>query len=307
MEYRPLGRSGLRVSALSFGAMTFGGDGGFAKIGSSDRAAALRQIDLCMDAGVNLLDTADAYAQSEEVLGETLGFRRARLLIATKARFARESGPNSSGLSRHHLIEACEGSLRRLATDHIDLYQLHGWDGQTPVEEMLAALDHLVAAGKVRYVGVSNFSAWHVMKLLGAAALHRFVAPVAHQIHYSLVAREAEYELVPLALDQGVGLLVWSPLAAGFLSGKYRRGDLGPQEGRGSSPGSRHWGHERERAAWDTVEAIVEIGEARGVPPARIALAWTLGRPRRNVPDRRRAHRRATGRESRRARADAQR
>jgi aryl-alcohol dehydrogenase-like predicted oxidoreductase len=204
--------------------------------------------------------------------------RREDLLIATKARFPMGSGPNDAGLSRHHLIRACEASLKRLGTDHIDLYQVHQWDGQTPLEETLNALTHLVDSGKVRYVGVSNFSAWHLMKALGVAERRGFAPIVSQQIHYSLQAREAEYELVPLALDAGVGILVWSPLAGGLLSGKYRRGIDAPA-------GSRHlndW-HEPpvydQEKLYDIVEVLVEVGAAHKVSAAQVALAWTLGRP----------------------------
>lgn len=279
MEYRQLGRSGLMVSALSFGTMTLGGDGGFAKMGSSDRGAAMRQVDACLDAGINLLDTADAYAQSEEVLGEILQGRRARWLVATKARFARAPGVNAAGLSRHHLIEACEDSLRRLRTDHIDLYQLHGWDGRTPVEETLGALDHLLAAGKIRYVGVSNFSAWHVMKMIGAAAAMRSVAPVAQQVHYSLANRDIEQELVPLAIDQGLGILAWSPLSGGLLSGKYRQGEPAPAGARGSIPGADHWTAESEARIYRTIDELTGIATERGVAASAVALAWVLARP----------------------------
>src|ERR671920_304204 len=225
MDYRQLGRSGLRVSTLTLGTMTFGGGGKFANVGSTDVDGARRQIDMCLDAGVNLIDTADVYSDgaSEEILGQALGDRRDRVLLATKARMPMGAGPNDAGLSRHHLIRSCEASLRRLGTDHIDLYQVHEWDGVTPLEETLGALDTLVRSGKVRYVGSSNYSGWQLMKALGISErldLQRFVS---QQIHYTLQAREAEYELVPLAIDQECPLLVWSPLAGGLLSGKYRR------------------------------------------------------------------------------------
>lgn len=280
MEYRQLGRSGLRVSALSLGTMTFGGRSKFAKTGATDVAGARRQIDRCIEAGINLFDTADAYSDglSEEILGEALEGRRGKVLIATKARFAMGDGPNDAGLSRLHLIEACEASLRRLRTDHLDLYQLHQWDGQTPLEETLEALDVLLGAGKIRYAGVSNFSAWHLMKTLGTAERHGLVRPVSQQIHYTLQAREAEFELVPAALDQGLGILIWSPLAGGLLSGKYRRGRKPPE-------GTRHladWGEPPiydEAKLYDIVEVLVAIAESRGVAAAQVALAWLLGRP----------------------------
>ncbi len=280
MEYRQLGRSGLRVSALTLGTMTFGGRGHWTRVGATEVDTATRQVDMCLDAGVNLIDTADVYSDglSEEVVGKTLKGRRDRVLIATKARFAMGDGPNDAGLSRHHLIRACEASLRRLGTDYIDLFQVHEWDGHTPLEETLSALDHLVNAGKVRYIGCSNYAAWHIMKALGISERKNLQRFVSQQIYYSLQARDAEYELVPVALDQGVGILVWSPLAGGLLSGKYRRGQDMPE-------GSRHltdWNeppvHDEDQL-YDIVDVLVEIAEARGVSAAQVALAWTLARP----------------------------
>ncbi len=280
MEYRQLGRSGLRVSEVSLGTMSFGTSGEDASVlGSTDVAAARRQVDLCLDAGVNLIDTADVYAAgaSEEVVGEAIRGRRDRLLVATKARFSTGSGPNDAGLSRHHLIEACEQSLRRLGLDHIDLYQVHQWDGQTPVEETLEALDRLVQDGKVRYIGCSNLSAWHLAKSLAVSerlGLHHYVC---QQIHYSLVAREAEYELVPLTLDAGLGILIWSPLAGGLLTGKYRRDRPSVQGTRFSKgwdePPVRDWD-----LVWDIVDALVEIAEEHGASPAQVSLRWVLGK-----------------------------
>ena len=280
MEYRQLGHSGLRVSALTLGTMTFGGRGHWTRVGATEVDTATRQVDMCLDAGVNLIDTADVYSDglSEEVVGKTLKGRRDRVLIATKARFAMGDGPNDAGLSRHHLIRACEASLRRLGTDYIDLFQVHEWDGHTPLEETLSALDHLVNSGKVRYIGCSNYAAWHIMKALGISERKNLQRFVSQQIYYSLQARDAEYELVPVALDQGVGILVWSPLAGGLLSGKYRRGQDMPE-------GSRHltdWNeppvHDEDQL-YDIVDVLVEIAEARGVSAAQVALAWTLGRP----------------------------
>jgi aryl-alcohol dehydrogenase-like predicted oxidoreductase len=280
MEYRQLGRSGLRISALSLGTMTFGGRGGFAKTGAIDVAGARRLIDRCLDAGVNLIDTADVYSQglSEEIVGEAISGRRERLLLATKARFRMGDGPNDAGLSRQHLIAACEASLRRLRTDHIDLYQVHQWDGQTPLEETLSALDTLVRAGKVRYVGASNYSAWHLMKALGVAERRGLERFVSQQIFYSLQARDAEYELVPLSVDQGLGILVWSPLAGGLLSGKYRRGQPSP-EGSRRFAGWNEPPVRDEDGLYEVVEALVAIAEARGTTPSAVALAWLLGRP----------------------------
>jgi len=280
MEYRRLGSSGLMVSTITLGTMGFGGGGKFSFVGTGDVADLRRQVDLCVDAGVNLIDTADVYSagRSEEILGEVLAGRRDDLLVATKARFSMGDGPNDAGLSRHHLIRACENSLRRLRTEHIDLYQVHEWDGTTPVEETLAALDHLVTSGKVRYVGCSNFSGWHVMKSLAAAERDRRPRYVSQQIHYTLQARDAELELLPLSIDSGLGVLVWSPLAGGLLSGKYRRGVTPPE-------GSRHltdWNeppvHDQERL-YDIVDVLVEIGTGHGVSAAQVALAWLLTRP----------------------------
>jgi aryl-alcohol dehydrogenase-like predicted oxidoreductase len=280
MEYRALGRSGLRVSVLTMGTMTFGGTGAFADVGSTDVEEAERQVDICLDAGVNLIDTADAYSDglSEEILGQVLRGRRDRVLVATKVRMEMGGGPNDSGLSRHHIISGCEASLRRLATDHIDLYQVHEWDGQTPLEETLHALDYLVASGKVRYVGVSNYTAWQLMKALGIAGRLDLAPLVSQQIYYSLQAREAEYELIPLAVDQGLGVLIWSPLAGGLLSGKYRRNHQAPVGSRQLSD----WGEPPvydQEGLYDIVEILIGIAEQHEVSAAQVALAWTLGRP----------------------------
>ena len=280
MEYRQLGRSGLRVSTLTLGTMTFGGGGKFANVGSTDVDGARRQVDMCLDAGVNLIDTADVYSDgaSEEILGQALAGRRDRVLLATKARMAMGDGPNDAGLSRHHLIRACEASLRRLGTDHIDLYQVHEWDGQTPLEETLEALDDLRRAGKIRYAGCSNYAGWQLTKALGISERRGLARFVSQQVYYSLQSRDAEYELVPAGLDQGVGMLVWSPLAGGLLSGKYRRGQDGPA-------GARHltdWNEppvRDEEQTYDVIEAAVEVGAAHGVSAAQVALAWLLGRP----------------------------
>ena len=280
MEYRQLGHSGLRVSALTLGTMTFGGRDKFASVGSTDVEGGTRQVDMCLDAGVNLIDTADVYSAglSEEIVGRTIRGRRDRVLLATKARMPMGEGPNDAGLSRHHLIRSCEASLRRLGVDHIDLYQVHEWDGATPLEETLDALDHLVRSGKVRYIGCSNYAGWHVMKALGISERRGLQRFVSQQIYYSLQARDAEYELVPVALDQRVGILVWSPLAGGLLSGKYRRGNQGPE-------GSRHltdWNEppvRDEDQLYDVIDAVVEIAEEHGASPAQVALAWLLGRP----------------------------
>jgi aryl-alcohol dehydrogenase-like predicted oxidoreductase len=280
MEYRQLGRSGLRVSTLTLGTMTFGGRGPFRNVGATDVEGARRQVDMAADAGVNLIDTADVYSggASEEIVGEVLKGRSDQLLVATKARFPMGPGANDAGLSRHHLIEACEASLRRLQRDHIDLYQVHEWDGQTPLEETLAALEHLVHSGKVRYVGCSNFAGWQVMKALGIARATGLPSFVSQQIYLSLQERSAEYEIVPSALDQGLGLLIWSPLAGGLLSGKYRRGQDPPEGSRHASEWDEPPVYDEDRL-YDTIEVLVEIAESRGVSAARVALAWLLGRP----------------------------
>jgi aryl-alcohol dehydrogenase-like predicted oxidoreductase len=281
MEYRALGRSGLKVSSLSLGTMTFAGVGKFSNVGSTDVAGARRQIDICLDAGVNLIDTANVYSagKSEEVLGEALTEgRRNRVLLATKCRMRVGTGPNDAGASRYHIMLEFEKSLRRLRTDYVDLYQLHQWDGQTPLDETLEALDMLVRSGKVRYIGCSNYSGWHLMKALAIADNRNYARYVSQQINYSLQAREAEYELVPISIDQGVGILVWSPLAGGLLSGKYRRGTDYP-------PGSRRltaWQEppvRDEAALFDIIEVLVAIAEERDISAAQVALSWLLGRP----------------------------
>ena len=280
MEYRLLGRSGLKVSAVTLGTMTFGGKGKFQYVGNSDQAEANRIVDIALDAGVNLLDTSDQYSTglAEEMVGEAIKAKRNKVLLATKARFPMGTGPNDVGTSRHHLLNACEGSLKRLGVDHIDLYQLHGWDGLTPVEETMAALDSLVASGKVRYIGASNFTGWQLMKSLGAADRAGGARFVSQQIHYTLDAREAEYELVPISLDQGLGILVWSPLGGGLLSGQYRRGQPAPKDGRDFAGFKEPPIRDKERL-YDIVELLVTIGAAHGVSAAEVALAWLLSRP----------------------------
>ncbi len=279
MEYRRLGRSGLYVSSLTLGTMTFGGQGDFGMVGATDVAGARRQVDMCLDAGVNLFDTADIYSdgESEKILGEAISGRRDDLLLATKVRMPAGEGPNDTGLSRHHIIRGCEESLRRLGTDHIDLYQVHEWDGHTPLEETLEALDTLVKSGKVRYVGSSNYSGWQLMKALGISERLGLQRYVSQQIHYTLQAREAEYELVPLALDQGCSILVWSPIAGGLLSGKYRR-DVDASEGRHVEGWDEPPVRDPDKL-YDIVDVLVEIADGRGVSGAQVALAWLLGRP----------------------------
>ncbi|MBW4034468.1 MAG: aldo/keto reductase [Proteobacteria bacterium] len=281
MQYRQLGRSGLKISTLTLGTMTMGGKGAFEKVGNVGLAEAKRQIDLCVDAGVNLIDTADIYSTggSEEIIGEALGgVRKSGVMLATKVRFPMGKGPNDAGLSRHHIIDACNASLKRLRTDYIDLYQVHEWDGITPLDETIEALNTLISHGKVRYIGCSNYSAWHIMKALGISdATHR-QRFVSQQIHYTLEAREAENELLPLAHDQGLGVLVWSPLAGGLLSGKHRRDQKTP-EGTRQLAGWKEPPINNEDRLWDIIDVLVEIADARGVSGAQIALAWLLGRP----------------------------
>ena len=280
MEYRTLGHSGLKISQIGLGTMTFGDGGGDAVVGGLGVAEARVLVDQSLDAGVNFIDTADIYAagRSEEIVGEILDGRRESIVLATKARFAMGPGPNDAGLSRAHLIAACEASLRRLRTDYIDLYQVHERDGVTPTEETLEALDSLVKSGKVRYVGCSNFSGWHIMKSLGVAERRGLPRYVSQQIYYSLIHRDAEYELIPLAVDEGVGTLVWSPLAGGLLSGKYRRGVEAPA-------GSRHASEWREppiydeEKMYDIIEVLVDVAAKLDASPAQVALAYLLGRP----------------------------
>jgi aryl-alcohol dehydrogenase-like predicted oxidoreductase len=280
MEYRQLGRSGLRVSALALGTMTFGGRGVFGALGATDVEGARRQIGMCIDAGVNLIDTADVYSQgtAEEIVGKAIQGKRDGLLLSTKVRMPMGSGPNDAGLSRHHIISGAEASLRRLGTDHIDIYHVHEWDGQTPLDETMEALDTLVRSGKVRYLAASNYSGWQLMKALAVADARGYQRFVAQQIYYSLESRDAEYELVPLALDQGLGILVWSPLAGGLLSGKFRRNAGQPEN-------SRHlngWDEppvRDEDKLYDTIEVLVDVAQAHGTSAAQVALAWLLGRP----------------------------
>lgn len=280
MEMRFLGKAGLRVSTLSFGTMTFGGTGAFFEdVGKTQEDEARRLIDLSLEAGINLFDTADVYSQgrSEEILGQALKGRRDCVLLATKVHGRMGDDPNNVGQSRHHLIRACEASLRRLETDYIDLYQVHGFDALTPLEETLRALDDLVRQGKVRYVGCSNYSGWHLMKALAVSEREGWERYVSQQVYYSLVARELENELIPLALDQGVGMLIWSPLAGGFLSGKFRRGQGRAGDSRTERAGSP--GTINEAQGYDIVEALDEIAQAHNASVAQAALNWLLRKP----------------------------
>ncbi len=281
MEYRQLGHSGLRVSTLTLGTMTFGGRGGFSAVGSTDVDGARRQLDLVLDAGVNLIDTADIYSGglSEEITGEVIKGRRDSLLLSTKVRMTVGKGPNDAGLSRQHIIAGCEASLRRLGTDYVDIYHVHEWDGQTRLEETLSALDTLVTSGKVRYLAASNYAGWQLMKALAIADARGYERFAAQQIYYSLEARDAEFELVPLSVDQGLGILVWSPLAGGLLSGKYRRSGS-PETGTRQVSGT--WSEPPVRnqdKLYDTIEVMVGIADGHGASPAQVALAWLLTRP----------------------------
>ncbi len=280
MEYRSLGNSGLKVSLHTMGTMNFSGEGFFGMAGSLSIKDCQRLVDVAIDAGVNLFDTANVYTtgKSEEALGEVLKGKSAQMLVGTKVRFPMGKGPNEQGNSRWHIMHECEASLKRLGRDHIDIYYLHEWDGMTPVEETMSALDMLVQQGKVRYIGCSNFSGWHIMKCMSAAEHNNFQKFVVQQIHYTIEARDAEYELMPVSVDQGIGIQVWSPIAGGLLSGKFRRNAPPPQL-------SRHvagWGEppiRDESRLYDIIDALVKVGEGRGVSAAQVALAWLAGRP----------------------------
>ena len=283
MEYRQLGRSGLRVPALTLGTATFGGGNEFFRSwGDTDAQGAARLVDVCLDAGLTMFDTADSYSAglAEEILGAAVKGRRDRVLISTKASFRRGDGPNDVGSSRFHLIRACEAQLRRLGTDYIDLYQMHAFDALTPVEETLSALDGLVKAGKVRYVGCSNFSGWHLMKSLAVADRHGWPRYVAHQAYYSLVGRDYEWELMPLGLDQGVGCAAWSPLGWGRLTGKLRRGRPLPAVTRLHSPLSQSKGPPvADEYVYRVVDALDAVAAETGKTVPQVALNWLLGRP----------------------------
>ncbi|MGA2477424.1 MAG: aldo/keto reductase [Spirochaetia bacterium] len=281
MEQRQLGRSGLMVPAISFGTGTFGGGNDFFKPwGAVDVPEATRMVDLCLDAGVTMFDSADGYSDglAEEILGKALVGRRSQVLISTKATFRTGRRPNDVGSSRHHLVAAVEASLRRLGTDYIDLFQLHGFDALTPVEETLGALDDMVRAGKIRYVGCSNFSGWHLMKSLAVSERYGLARHVAHQAYYSLVGRDYEWELLPLALDQGVGTVVWSPLGWGRLSGRIRRGKPLPQDGRiaktlAIAPPVP------DELLFRVIDAVDAVAQETGKSVPQIAINWLLQRP----------------------------
>jgi aryl-alcohol dehydrogenase-like predicted oxidoreductase len=281
MEYRLLGGSGLKVSTLSFGTGTFGGTNEFFKAwGSTEVAEASRLVDICLEAGVNLFDTANGYSdgRSEEVLGKALEGRRDKALISTKSGFPTGPGPNDQGSSRYHLRNALEASLRRLGTDYVDIYHLHGFDALTPIEETQDTLNKFVREGKVRYIAASNFSGWHLMKSLAVAERYGWTRFVAHQVYYSLLGREYEWELMPLAEDQKVGALVWSPLGWGRLTGKLRRGAPLPETSRlhktaaaGPQVSDEH--------LYTVVDALDEVAKETGKSIPQIALNWLLQRP----------------------------
>jgi len=280
MEFRQLGRSGLRVPVLAFGTATFGGGSDFYRAwGSTDVADAKRLVDLCLDAGVSFFDTANSYStgMAEEILGAAIAGRRQEVILASKATFPMGPGPNEAGSSRHFLRRACEDSLRRLRTDHIDVYYMHGFDENTPVEETLKALDSLVSSGKVTYVACSNFSGWQLMKSLAVSDRYGWPPYVAHQAYYSLVAREYEWELMPLAIDQGVGTVAWSPLAGGALSGKVRRGEPIPEDSRVGQLGLERAG-DVERL-FDIVAVLEDIAKETGKTVPQVAINWVLHRP----------------------------
>jgi aryl-alcohol dehydrogenase-like predicted oxidoreductase len=280
MEYRQLGRSGLKVPVLCFGAATFGGGSDFFRAwGNTDVEGARHLVDICLEAGVNFFDTADVYSQglSEEILGKALEGRRQDVLISTKATFKMGDGPNDLGSSRHHLVQACEASLRRLGTDYIDIYHLHGFDALTPVEETLDTLNTLVHSGKVRYIACSNFSGWHLMKSLAVSDRYGWSRYVAYQGYYSLVGRDYEWELMPLTLDQGVGTLVWSPLGWGRLTGKIRRNQPLPATSRLHQT-AEQGPQVNDEYLYTVVDALDAIAKETGKSVPQIALNWLLQR-----------------------------
>jgi aryl-alcohol dehydrogenase-like predicted oxidoreductase len=281
MDFRQLGHSGLKVPALCFGTGTFGGSNEFfAAWGSTGVEEATRLVDICLEAGVNMFDTADVYSegQSEQILGKAITGRRHNVLLATKASFRMGPGPNDLGNSRFHLIQACEASLRRLGTDYIDLYQMHGFDAIAPVEETLSALDALVRSGKVRYIGCSNFSGWHLMKSLSISERYGWTRYVAHQAYYSLIGRDYEWELMPLAIDQKVGTVVWSPLGWGRLTGKIRRNHPLPEVSR--LPKTGGMGPQvADDYLYNVVDALDQVAKETGKSVPQVALNWLLQRP----------------------------
>lgn len=281
MDYRFLGRSGLKVSVLSFGAATFGGGNEFFKAwGSTQVDEARRMVDFCLDAGINLFDTANGYSNglSEEILGKAIQGKRHRLLISTKVFFPMAKGPNDLGTSRQHILEQVDASLKRLGTDHIDIYHMHAFDAFTPVEETLDTLNTLVHVGKVRYIACSNFSGWHLMKSLAVSDRYGWTRYVAHQVYYSLVGRDYEWELMPLGIDQGIGALVWSPLGWGRLTGRIRRGQPLPETSRLHATAEQGPPVEDEYL-YRVVDAIDQIAKETGKTVPQVALNWLLYRP----------------------------
>jgi aryl-alcohol dehydrogenase-like predicted oxidoreductase len=283
MEYRILGASGFKVPVLSMGTGTFGGGGEFFKAwGTSDVAEATRLVDICLEAGLTMFDSADIYSAgaAEEILGQAIKGRRNRVLISTKATFRSGQGPNDVGSSRFHLIQAVETALRRLNTDYIDLFQLHGFDALTPVEEVLSTLDNMVRAGKIRYIGCSNFSGWHLMKSLAVSEKYGLARYVAHQAYYSLLGRDYEWELMPLALDQKVSAVVWSPLGWGRLTGKIRRGQPLPEVSRLRSQQVIDIGPPvADEYLYRVVDALDVVAKETGKSVPQVALNWLLQRP----------------------------
>ncbi len=283
MEYRTLGGSGLKVPALSLGTGTFGGGSEFFKAwGATDVAEATRLIDICLEAGLNMFDSADIYSggAAEQILGQAIKGRRNQVLISTKGTFRKGTGPNDVGSSRLHLLEAVDSSLSRLGTDYIDLFQLHGFDATTPVEETLSTLNDLVTAGKIRYIGCSNFSGWHLMKSLAVSDRHGWPRHVAHQIYYSLVGRDYEWELMPLGLDQRVGAVIWSPLGWGRLTGNIRRGQPVPPTSRLQSQLVVERGPQvADEHVFKVVDALDLVAGETGKTVAQVALNWLLQRP----------------------------
>jgi len=281
MEFRQLGYSGLKVPVLSFGTGTFGGEGELFKAwGASDVAEATRLIDICLEAGLNFFDTADIYSagRSEEILGKAIKGRRDKVLVSTKATFPMGDGPNDLGSSRHHLIQACDASLRRLGTDYIDLYYMHGFDAFTPVEEATSTLDTLVKSGKVRYIGCSNYSGWQLMKSLAISEKYGWSRHVAYQAYYSLIGREYEWELMPLAIDQKVGTHVWSPLGWGRLTGKIRRGHPLPQQSRLHKT-AEYGPPVDDEHVYKVVDALDLVAKEVGKTIPQVALNWLIQRP----------------------------
>jgi len=283
MEYRTLGASGLKVPALSFGTGTFGGGSEFFKAwGETDVAEATRLVEICLEAGLNMFDSADIYSggAAEQILGQAIKGRRNQVLISTKATFRKGTGANDVGSSRFHLLQAIDESLKRLGTDYIDLFQLHGFDATTPIEETMGALNDLVTAGKIRYIGCSNFSGWHLMKALAISDRYGWPRHVAHQVYYSLIGRDYEWELMPLGLDQKVGAVIWSPLGWGRLTGKIRRGQPVPQNSRLQSQLVVDRGPQvTDEHVFKVVDALDAIAKETGKTVTQVALNWLLQRP----------------------------